>query len=134
MTSSMGCAPCAAGEVEVIDPSPYGDASKTGIDPSLLPQGFQDGTTCAPAPPTCASGMFAAWVPVTPVMVDGVETGATNPAHWECSGPCDLLIQYGGMFGNRTVCAPNPTSTTCTSGQTETFDLNSETWQCQTSC
>jgi hypothetical protein len=136
MTSSQGCAPCAAGQVEVLDPSPYGDQfAGTGVDPSRLPAAYQDQTTCAPPPPTCAPGTYPTWVPETQVLNDGVETGGTNPAHWQCAGPCDLVIQYGAMFGNRLVCAPSPASTTsCGAGQSETFDLNSETWQCQTAC
>src|SRR5581483_11973652 len=91
-------------------------------------------TECAPPPPACAAGQYPVWVPAEPVLENGVETGGTTTPQWLCTGPCDLLIQFGGMFGNRLVCAPKPDCMLCATGDTETFDLNSESWQCQTSC
>lgn len=134
MSVQTGCTPCAAGEVEVLDQTASDqNKDRSGMTADGSPTDYA-APQCVTAPPTCASGTFPEWVPPTPEMINGVMTGNTIAAHWACTGPCDLLVSYGGLFGNRVVCAPQPTSTMCSSGETLTFDLNSETWQCQTSC
>ncbi len=72
---------------------------------------------CVPPPPPCPMGQSPAY----------------RGAGWSCEPPCELVIQYGYMFDFRRVCAPRPTIT-CPTGQSPTFDFNSERWVCRPTC
>jgi hypothetical protein len=82
-------------------------------------------TTCAPPPPACGPGSYPSYIPANPQ--DG--TGGI----WSCSGPCDLLVLYGGIYGMRQVCAPTPMSA-CSGGDVPIFDVDTEQWVCQPMC
>jgi hypothetical protein len=110
MTVQQECTPCSPGTVEVIDnsdPQPY-----------FAP-------LCVSPPPTCASGTYPEWIPASPQIYDL----PPSVARWECRGPCDVLLPWGNMFGNRLVCAQKPMSTGC-SGFPAQFDLLEYVWVC----
>jgi hypothetical protein len=123
MTMSCQTTNCAAGDVEVIEVGGK-------LDPANYQMTMGENDYCVPPPPSCGSGEFVDYIPPTQTY-DG--TGTITTGQWTCTGPCDVLIQYGGMFGMRLVCAPPP-PTSCPSGQEPQFDVTTETWGCQPAC
>jgi hypothetical protein len=73
---------------------------------------------CADPPPECAQGLFPAF---------------TDAGTWQCDPPCDLVVHYGAIYGNRTVCAGQP-NLACDWGTVPTFVFESESWQCLPTC
>jgi hypothetical protein len=71
---------------------------------------------CAPPPPVCAD----------PEGLDYVQDG------WQCV-PCELIVQFGGLFDGLRACAPRP-NLTCAAGQAPTFDATTHTWDCAKTC
>lgn len=74
-------------------------------------------TICVPPPPSCPAGQSAAY----------------RGSAWVCEGPCEIVVQYGYMFGFRRVCTTRP-RITCPAGQSPTFDFSSERWVCRPTC
>ncbi len=71
---------------------------------------------CVPAPPTdCAAGTHYEW-----------------HDRWDCV-PCDILVQFGGLFAYERTCAPAP-RLTCPPGQTATYLEGTRTWACIGTC
>ena len=50
-----------------------------------------------------------------------------------CEPPCEVIVQYGYIYGFQRRCAPRPPPT-CPSGQVQTFREDTETWVCNTTC
>ncbi|MFT3839844.1 MAG: hypothetical protein QM723_22850 [Myxococcaceae bacterium] len=128
MTMTCETTTCAVDQVEVIESG----GLRLGMDPK---DSNGDGTgteadLCVPPPPSCGAGLFANYIPPTQTY-DG--TGTMTAGGWTCTGSCDVLIQYGGMFGMRLVCAPPP-PTTCGAGTEPQFDVGTETWGCLPAC
>ncbi len=103
---------------------------------------------CAPPPPSdCPTGSWPEWVanPGNP----------TQPGRWQCTGPCDVVVQYGSTYGDLPVCTgPVPT---CGAGNggggagggggaaggsagsgsgsgTPVILIDSQTWDCMPDC
>lgn len=70
---------------------------------------------CAPPPPDCPG--------------EGLDYVQDR---WQCV-PCELIVQFGGLFDGKRACAPRP-NLTCTSGNTPTFDATTHTWDCVRTC
>lgn len=51
---------------------------------------------------------------------------------WSC-GPCDVVVQYGGIFDGLRVCAPSP-NMSCPAGEAPTFDAAAHQWSCVRTC
>ncbi len=126
MTMTCESTSCTGTDVEVVE-------TASALDPNTFNQQMGSNTICVPPPPTCGSGEFATYVPPTQLYEDpNGNTGMTS-GQWICTGPCDVLVQYGGMFGMRLVCAPPP-PTSCPSGEEPIFIVETEQWQCQPAC
>lgn len=71
---------------------------------------------CVPQPPTdCAPGTHYEW-----------------HDRWECV-PCEVLVQFGALFGYERTCAPAP-RLTCPPGQTATYVEDTRAWTCIATC
>jgi len=97
---------------------------------------------CVAPPPECPDGTYPAYR--DPMMWDefsgfddrgfGAEGGASEmPSGWRCDPPCDLIVQYGALYGSLVVCTDLPTLS-CPGGQVPTFVFESESWQCAPLC
>jgi hypothetical protein len=75
--------------------------------------------TCVAQPAECAEGTFPTYHP---------DTGA-----WTCDPPCDLIIHYGGIYGNLTVCAEDP-DLECPDGTVPTWVFETQEWECRPTC
>jgi hypothetical protein len=115
MTVQSGCTPCSLGQVEIIDNS----------SPNPL------GPQCVSVPPACAAGTYPEWVPPMSFPQFGIPSVAGK---WVCTGSCDVLLQYGGMFDYRVDCAVKPLSTMCSGGSVPVFDLLDYKWLCTPIC
>ena len=73
---------------------------------------------CTDPPPECAEGTFPSF---------------TDAGTWECVPPCELVIHYGAIYGNLTVCAGEP-ELECGFGTVPTFVFESQQWECQPTC
>ncbi len=71
---------------------------------------------CEPKPPTCTDG-------------NGLEFQNEG---WSCV-PCELIVQFGGLFAGQRACAPAPTLS-CQAGLAPTFDAVLRTWDCVRTC
>lgn len=123
MTMTCETSTCGSGEVEVIEVAGQ-------LDPARLTMNMGETDLCVPPPPTCGAGLYANYIPPTQ-QYDG--SGGMTAGQWTCTGACDVLIQYGGMFGMRLVCAPPPPAS-CPANEEPQFDVTSETWGCQPAC
>jgi hypothetical protein len=126
MTQTCQPSPCSAAEVGVDIPT----RDLTGRNGPTIVSTIAGGIACVSPPPVCPPGQYAAYVPpsaTTPVPIVG---------GWHCTGSCDVIIEYGaeygGLEGNRVVCAPAPP--TCAAGQVATFRATDETWACTKPC
>jgi hypothetical protein len=118
---------CTSDQVAVIVPSvDYSD-----------PFAFKEASTvtCTSGPPVCASGTSPEYIAPVQVYEDtGVSDGMMQTAGtWRCSGPCDLIVNYGAMFNLRKVCTSKP-NLQCTGDTVATFIVETETWSCQAAC
>ena len=75
--------------------------------------------TCVGQPPECAEGTFPTYA------ADGT---------WVCEPPCELVIHYGAIYGNKTVCAENPDLVCPDGGTVPTWVFETEEWQCLPTC
>ena len=71
---------------------------------------------CVSPPPACGAGTALDFQGETFVCV-----------------PCPLIVQFGGLYDGARVCAPTP-NLSCMSGMSPTFDAQTHTWTCVTSC
>ena len=46
----------------------------------------------------------------------------------------EVVITYGGSYGNTTICAGAPPTNACPSGDVWTWDYNNEAWVCAPEC
>lgn len=127
MTMTCETTTCATDQVEIVA---SGGLRAGGLDPKGDGMGGTETDLCVPPPPSCGAGEFANYIPPTQTY-DGM--GTMTAGGWTCTGSCDVLIQYGGMFGMRLVCAPPP-PTTCGAGTEPQFDVGTETWSCLPAC
>jgi hypothetical protein len=125
MTTSCQATTCASGQVAVNVPSSE-FSQRDGTDPSQSAGGI----VCVEPPPSCVAGEYVAYMPGSSDL-KGV-LGSAVAAGWHCTGPCDLVVQYGPLYGGRTVCAPAKPS--CAAGTMATFDASDEAWHCDTQC
>jgi hypothetical protein len=72
-------------------------------------------TTCTDPPPECPEGM-------SPQFTD----------HWECT-KCDLVVTYGGTFGNERYCVEYP-EIECPPDQVPTWVYEDQKWECRNTC
>jgi len=103
-----------------------------------------DGTfECVEPPPECEEGMYPTWE--EPGDDAGLLGGRFEPdapeggaepeeAHWECEPPCELIIHYGGIYGNKTVCAEDPDIECPNAGEVPTWIYETEEWSCMPMC
>jgi hypothetical protein len=110
-----------------------------GVDPKNVDAGTPTTlSVCVAPPPDCPSGTSPAFIlgsdtlgtTPLPLGVGGVDVPGTSS--WHCVPPCDVIVQYGGLYGFRSVCAGTPP--TCTAGQTATFSAKTEEWECDSMC
>ena len=52
---------------------------------------------------------------------------------WKCAGPCEIVVRYGGLYGNQAICAQKP-HLTCATGMSPTFTAETQTWECRATC
>lgn len=80
----------------------------------------QDGSIrCVEPPPRCEMPLHANYY---------------RASGWVCDRGCEVLIRYGGAFGERTVCAQRPSDTACRNSCFRTFNPTLEAWQCGERC
>lgn len=72
---------------------------------------------CVPPPPECPATRFPHYV---------------RPGEWRCERGCEVTIRYGGVFGDRVLCAPRP-DLPC-NGCFQLWRTETETWQCSNRC
>jgi hypothetical protein len=98
-------------------------------------------SVCVAPPPDCPSGKSPAYIPGSDTLglgdinsplglFDG--GGVPSTGSWHCVPQCDVIVQYGGLYGFRSVCAAAPP--TCAPGQTATFSATTEEWVCGSMC
>ena len=90
----------------------------TDCDPEQAAFAAGGQLTCIDQPPECAEGTFPTY------HEDGT---------WTCDPPCDLVIHYGAIYGNETVCAENP-DLECPAGTVPTWVFETDTWECRPTC
>lgn len=103
-----------AGDGMPVMPQTCGD-SRCGDGLVEVRQG--GGSLCVPPPSGCPDGQYPTY------------RGGT----WVCEGPCDVIIQYGYIYGFQRRCAPRPPPD-CPSGQVQTFREDTEQWRCDPTC
>lgn len=125
------------GDGEPIMPMECGEPVCDGLNVSIE---RPDGTfECVEPPPECEEGTYPTWE--TPEaggdafggerFEGGEEAGE---AHWECEPPCELIVHYGGLFGNKTVCAEDPDIQCPNAGEVPTWVYETEEWECLPMC
>jgi hypothetical protein len=115
MTVTCGETNCLDGQVGVEQPE----------NPIL---GTPGGIQCVEAPPECAAGTSPFWVGSVLNPLDGLgEVGG----FWTCSQPCEVVVDFGGLYGFQSACTGPPPS--CP-GSTPTFQFESQQWQCAPMC
>lgn len=72
---------------------------------------------CVPPPSACPANTY-------PSYVNG---------EWRCEAPCEVIVQYGYIYGFERRCAPRPPGP-CPEGQVQTFVEGQEQWECRTTC
>jgi hypothetical protein len=80
----------------------------------------QDGRVrCVEAPPRCEMPLHANYY---------------RASGWVCDRGCEVLIRYGGAFGERTVCAQRPSDASCRDSCFRSFNPTLQAWQCSERC
>jgi hypothetical protein len=74
---------------------------------------------CVDPPPRCAADRFANYYPAS---------------GWVCDRGCEVIVRYGGVFGNRAVCAQRPQETNCRGFCFVSFNPTLEAWECARRC
>jgi hypothetical protein len=115
MIVSCGVTSCADGQVGVEEPA----------NPVL---GEEGGIQCVEAPPTCPGGTSPFWVRS---VMDPEDPFNEVGGFWVCSVPCDVVVDFGGLYGFQSACAGEPPS--CP-GATPTFMFETHEWQCAPMC
>lgn len=129
--------PCPTGQTPLYTQRPNTlGATSSGVLPGdsmpVMP------VTCVPG--RCATGQVAVQLlgqPQVCVPPPGPCPTGQSPQYsggaWRCVAPCEVIVQFGFMYGFRRVCAPRPPSS-CPMGQVPTFDAATEQWVCRTTC
>ncbi len=91
---------------------------------SLCPEGqvgvdLDGAVRCVEPPPRCEMPLHANYY---------------RASGWVCDRGCEVLIRYGGAFGERTVCAQRPSDAACRGSCFRTFNPALEAWQCGERC
>ena len=131
MTLSCGVTGCAAGQVGVeVEDNPL--LNRDGIDPTIDPTNWEATVTikCVEAPPSCGAGTSPFFVNSVPDPENGLgEIGG----FWSCSEPCEVIVDFGGIYGFQSACAEAPPSCGGT-GEAATFTFESQEWECSPMC
>jgi hypothetical protein len=89
---------------------------------------------CVEAPPACAQGEFPAYRPGSNGAPDfggrGIPGGSGQvAAGWFCSNsPCDVVVEFGGLYGGFAVCAGAPPA--CQTSEIPLFSVADQAWTC----
>jgi hypothetical protein len=91
---------------------------------SICPEGsvgVQVGSSirCVDPPPACEIGRYPNYY---------------RASGWVCDRGCEVLIRYGGAFGDQTVCGQRPSEAACRDSCFRTFNPALEAWQCGERC
>ena len=128
MTLTCGVTGCADGEVgvEVAD-NPLLDRGEITSEQDL----FTNSTTilCVAAPPACGAGTTPFYVGSVP---DPNDTTQQTGGFWSCSTACEVVVNFGGLYGYQAACTVAPPS--CGGADAATFTFETQEWECSPMC
>ncbi|MBI2896462.1 MAG: hypothetical protein HYY06_23090 [Deltaproteobacteria bacterium] len=117
-----------------LDPGWGGSSIEEGDGQPVMEMSCEDGGACAAGQVSAETtpGVYVCVEP-PPECDEGLYPTLTDAGEWTCRPPCEIIVHYGAIYGNKSVCT-SPPDFACPDGQVPTFIFETEEWECQPMC